>query len=215
MAVYAKDIEILKTELPTLPSFWDGKVSVLELKEADYNWRQMEWWAFYFEYKVQQILQDKFEFPGDAYNNTCFDMKGAINWDMKAKAIKSDETKVILNDVCAMQVSIENSGFHGEIIALCDVKYNDDDRTFQKWHSELKGGKPKYELERENRTSVSRYRKTEATLTEIALLVLKKEDLPMLSIMKQGRNSNGKPRPEKFMLDLETIDNFENYIIKL
>jgi hypothetical protein len=134
---------------------------------------------------------------------------------MKAKAIKSDETQVILNDVCAMEESIEHSGYHGEIIALCDVKYNDADRTFQKWHTELKGGKSNYELDRENRTSISRYRKTEATLTEIVLLVLKKDDLNTLSIMKQGRNSNGKPRPEKFMLDLETIDNFENYIIKI
>jgi hypothetical protein len=26
--------------------------------------------------------------------------------------------------------------------------------------------------------------------------------------MRQGRNSNGKPRPEKFMLDFEKIDSF-------
>jgi len=215
MTGYKKDIETLKANFHKLPKFWDGKICVLELKDADYNWRQMEWWAFYFEYKMRQILHGKFEFPGDGYCNTCFDMKGVINWDMKAKAIKSDETKVILNDVCAMQESIERSGFHGEVIALCDVKYNDTDRSFQKWHTELKGGKSNYELERENRTSVSRYRKTEATLTEIVMLILKKEDLSTLPIMRQGRNSNGKPRPEKFMLDLETIDNFENYIIKM
>ncbi len=215
MKKYVNDIEILKKDLPILPKFWDGKACVMELKEADYNWRQMEWWAFYFEYKVRQILQDKFEFPGDMYCNTCFDMKGVINWDMKAKAVKSDETKVILNDVCAMQESIEHYGYHGEIIALCDVKYNDIDRSFQKWHTELKGGKSNYELERENRTSVSRYRKTEATLSEIVLLILKKDDLETLSIMRQGRNSNGKARPEKFMFDLEAIDNFENHIIKL
>jgi hypothetical protein len=215
MEKYLKDIEILKENVYKLPIFWDGKNSVLELKEADYNWRQMEWWAFYFEYKMQQLLKGKFNFPGDAFNNTCFDMKGGINWDMKAKAIKSDETKVILNDVCAMQESVEYNGFHGEIIALCDVKYNDTDRSFQKWHTELKGGKSNYELERESRTSVSRYRKTEATLTEVVLIVFKKDDFKALSIMKQGRNSNGKPRPEKFMLDLETIDCFENYILKI
>jgi len=215
MTGYKRDIETLAENFHALPTFWDGKTCVLELKEADYNWRQMEWWAFYFEYKMRQVLKGKFDFPGDDYNNTCFDMKGAINWDMKAKAIKSDETKVILNDVAAMQESIDRSGLHGEIIALCDVKYNDTDRTFQKWHTELKGGKSNYELERENRTSVSRYRKTEATLIEIVLLILRKENLDTLLIMRQGRNSNGKPRPEKYMLDLETIDKFENYIIKL
>lgn len=44
--------------------------------------------------------------------------------------------------------------------------------------------------------------------------VFKKDDLDLLATMKQGRNSNGALRPEKYMLDLETIDNFENYIIE-
>jgi len=114
-----------------------------------------------------------------------------------------------------MEQSIADKGFHGEIIALCDVEYNDNDRSFQKWHTELKGGKSNYELERENRTSVSRYRKTKAELTEIALIILKKDDLDLLATMKQGRNSNGASRPEKYMLDLETIEKFENYIIKI
>ena len=37
MATYKKDIEILKTNLISLPRFWDGKTCVLELKETDYN----------------------------------------------------------------------------------------------------------------------------------------------------------------------------------
>lgn len=214
-SIYLKDIELLKRDLSKLPKFWDGKSCVVELKEADYQWKQMEWWAFYFEYKFRHLFSDKFSFPGDRFNNVTFDLKGAINWDLKAKAIKSDDQKVILNDKSAMEQSIENDGFHGEIIALCDVEYNDVNRSFQKWHNELKGGKSNYELERENRTSVSRYRKTKAELTEIILLVFKKNDLDVLATMKQGRNSNGMPRPEKYMLDLETIDNFENCIIKL
>jgi hypothetical protein len=215
MAIYNTDIEVIKANLSNLPKFWDGKTCVLELKEANYNWRQMEWWAFYFEHKVRNILQDKFQFPGDKFDNVSFDLKDAINWDLKAKAIKSDDHKVILNDCSAMEQSIENHGFHGEIIALCDVEYNDHDRSFQKWHTELKGGKSAYEIERETRTSISRYRKTKAELTEIVLLVLQKNDLEKLSIMKQGRNSNGKPRSEKYMLDLEMISEFENYIIKI
>ena len=49
--IYLKDIELLKRDLSRLPKFWDGKSCVLELKDADYQWKQMEWWAFYFEYK--------------------------------------------------------------------------------------------------------------------------------------------------------------------
>ena len=212
---YENDIDILKANFINLPKFWDGKSCVLELKEADYNWRQMEWWAFYFEFKVKKLLIDKFSFPGDQYGHVSFDLKGAINWDLKAKAIKSDDHKVILNDKSAMEQSIEKSGNHGEIIALCVVEYNDNNRNFQKWHTELKGEKSDYELAREIRTSISRYRKTKAELTEILLIIFKADDLDLLATMKQGRNSNGKPRPEKYMLDLETIDNFENYIIKL
>lgn len=203
-----KDIEIFK-KLEKLPVSWDGKTSVLELKEADYNWKQMEWWAFYFEYKVKNLLKNDVQIPGDKFGNVTFDIKGQINWDLKASAIKTDSHKIILNDKEAMDASVKQDGFHGEIICLCDVEYNDIDRTFQKWHSELKGGLSKYEIERQKRTYVSRYRKTKIELCEILFLVLTKEDLKNLPIMKQGRNSNGSPRKVKYMLDLENIPKIE------
>ncbi|MFQ3608689.1 MAG: hypothetical protein SNJ55_08680 [Chloroherpetonaceae bacterium] len=34
------------------------------------------------------------------------------------------------------------------------------------------------------------------------------ENIKELDTMRQGRNSNGKPRPEKFMLDFEKIHCF-------
>lgn len=46
---FSKDIANAKAALASLPRVWEGKKSVLELKEANYNWKQMEWWAFYFE----------------------------------------------------------------------------------------------------------------------------------------------------------------------
>jgi len=156
MAIYKNDIDILKTCLINLPKFWDGKTCVLELKEADYNWRQMEWWAFYFEYKVKQLLTDKFSFPGDKYDNVSFDLKGTINWDLKAKAIKSDDHKVILNDKSAMEQSIEKLGYHGEIIALCDVEYNDIDWHFREWQAELKG-KWDFDFEKNRNFSLYKY----------------------------------------------------------
>jgi len=214
MSLYSTDIELLKDKLLKLPKTWDGKQSVLELKAADYNWGQMEWWAFYFEHKVKGILKDDFSFPGDKINNVRFDLRGKINWDLKASAIKTDSHKIILNDQVAMDKSVAQDGFHGEIIALCDVEYNDKDRSFQHWHTALKGGKSDYQIKREERTSISRYRKTKAELTEIVLLVFTENDLAELAIVKQGRNSNGKARPPKYMLDLESIDNFENHILK-
>jgi len=205
------DVQILKRLLYQLKNQtnWDGRESVLEMKEAEGQWRQMEWWAFYFEFLCKKLLSKDFQIPGDQYGNTTFDIKRKINWDLKAHAIKSNRHETILNDVKAMRHSVREHGKHGEIIALCDVEYNDDDRTFQKWHTELKGGLSVYEKQRVKRTNVSRYRKTSAVLTEILLIELTADDLDKLAEMKQGRNSNGKPRPTKYVLDLEDIDSLK------
>ncbi len=203
-----EDIKILKRQLKNLPKVWEGKKCILELKEADYNWRQMEWWAFYFEFLCRSRLNGLFEIPGETFGTVTFDAKREINWDFKAKAIKSDDHRAILNDKKAMLQSVEKHGAHGVMIAMCDVEYNDVNRTFQKWHAELKRGLSKYEQERIARTSVSRYRKTKAELQEILFLLIDAENIEELDTMRQGRNSNGKPRPEKFMLDFEKIDSF-------
>lgn len=206
-----EDIEIALPRLSNLPTCWDGKESILELKTADYNWRQMEWWSFYFEYLCFQKLREHFQIPGDCFGKVktaSFDLKRSINWDLKAKAIKSDDHRSILNDMSAIQRSIEQYGAHGLIIGLCDVEYNDNDRTFQTWHEQLKGGKSKYEIERLQRTSISRYRKTRADLKEILFLVINTENERFLEIYHQGRNSNGQPRPPKYMLNYEEVDRF-------
>lgn len=204
-----EDIEVARRKLAQLPTEWDGKKCVLELKEADYNWRQMEWWAWYFEWKCITLLPPDFTIPGDRIDKrVSIDAKRSINWDLKAKAIKSDDHKAILNDCRAIDLAIENDSAYGVIIALCDVEYNDENRSFQIWHTELKGGLSEYEKQRIKRTAVSRYRKTHATLTEIHFVVIDAETKYHLGEMKQGRNSNGKPRPPKYMIDLEKIDRF-------
>lgn len=210
-----RDIKVISSVLMGLPTNWDGKKCVLELKESNYQWRQMEWWAWYFEFKAKNLLKDVMKVPGDKYGNVIFDIRGAINWDFKASAIKTDNHKIILNDKVAMDKSIDKDGAHGEIIALCDVEYNDVNRTFQKWHTHLKGGKSQYELNRESRTSISRYRKTKAVLTEILILTLGKGDVKTLPIMRQGRNSDGSARKVKYMLDLEDISGFNYKKVKM
>lgn len=205
----AEDIEIARQKLANLPTEWDGRKCVLELKDADYNWRQMEWWAWYFEWKCITLLPPEFTIPGDRLDNrVSLDAKRSINWDLKAKAIKSDDHKAILNDCQAIDLAIERDGAYGVIVALCDVEYNDENRSFQLWHTELKGGLSAYEKQRIKRTAISRYRKTRAVLTEIHFIVIDALSKRHLGQMNQGRNSNGKPRPPKYMIDLEKIDRF-------
>lgn len=208
------DILEAKNLLEKLPKYWEGKECVLELKEADFNWRQMEWWGFYFEYLCRKNLKASFKIPGDRINNVSFDAKRTINWDFKAKAIKSDDHRAILNDCEAMDISIRNYGSHGVIIALCDVEYNDSNRTFQKWHTDLKGGVSEYEKDRMKRTSVSRYRKVRAELVEVIYLIVDERTLNHFDIFKQGINSNGKLRPLKYMLNLENIVEFQHEIVE-
>lgn len=211
---YISDITMAKQLLSDLPSEWDGKTCVLEMKAADYNWRQMEWWAFYFELLCGNRLRTEFRVPGDRVSfvrasgrktSVTFDASRNISWDFKAKAIKSDDHKVILNDQAAMDMSLAEHQYHGLIIALCDVEYNDINRSFQTWHDSLKGCKSRYVRDREERTSISRYRKTRATLTQILFMVISAETARDLDLMHQGRNSDGTPRPPKYLLDLENI----------
>lgn len=204
---FTGDIAAAKSALAGIAPCWDGKTCITEMKDAGCRqWRQMEWFGFYFEFLCNQRLGNEFAVPGDRYGTAataCFDAKGAINWDFKAKAIKSDDHRSILNDKAAVDESVRKHGAHGVIIALCDVDYNDENRSFQKWHDELKGKKSKYTLAREKRTSISRYRKTGAVLREILFAVLTAKNMHLLDTYNQGRNSNGAPRPPKYMLNFD------------
>jgi hypothetical protein len=205
---FLSDVAVLKAKLAPIPRDWEGKASVLTLKAANYNWKQMEWWAFYFEHLCHKALVPEFRIPGERFGTVRFDAARSVNWDLKSKAIKSDQHNAILNDRSAMDASIRRLGEHGVVMALCDVDYNDVNRTFQKWHTALKGGLSKFEKDRRERTDVSRYRKTRAILTEILFLRIDAVTVSRLATMWQGRNSNGKPRPPKYMIDLEEVDRF-------
>jgi len=202
MPGFSEDLQKIIPLLRELPPRWDGKSCILEMKEKDFQWRQMEWWAFYFELLCHDRLGSVLKMPGEKHGSTVWDGTGSINWDFKAKAIKTDTQSFILNDQLAMRASIAKYGEHGLIICLCDVEYNDKDRSFQKWRTELQGGKSAYQVEREQRTSHSRYRKVLAVPVELVYMRFDRDSLERLGTMKQGRNSNGKPRPIKYSVSL-------------
>ncbi len=45
---YYEDIAIAKQKLADLPTDWDGRIRILEMKAANFNWRQMEWVGILF-----------------------------------------------------------------------------------------------------------------------------------------------------------------------
>lgn len=191
-----------------IPTHWDGRTAILEMKEAGYkHWRQMEWIGWYFQFLCEKLLKDYLKIPGPRYGHVEFDGFREIPWDFKAHAINTSSHKIIVNDSEATSKGIEEFGSVGLILAMGEVKYNDDERNFQKWHEELKGGKSKYELERIKRGARSRLRKVEFNLKQISFIKIDDDVLVKCgSFQRDFRNADGNPRREKVLLDLEKLD---------
>ena len=201
--------------LRDIPKEWDGKKSILEMKEGgSQHWRQMEWMGFYFEFLCEKFLSlEDLEVSRsaaderDSYGNTQFDGFFAIPWDYKAHATNTSNHRVIINDREAIEGAVTEYGAVGVIVAIGAVEYNDEDRSFQKWHSKLKGGKSDYEKERVKRGAWSRLRKTKFALQQILFIRIDREVLENASSFQtRFRNADGGSRREKVLIDLEKLD---------
>lgn len=199
--------EIVKI-LKNIPKKWDGKKAIIEMKESGFHhWKQMEWIGFYFQFLCEQYLYGIMEIPGPLYGNVNFDGLMHIPWDFKAHAINTSSHQIIVNDSCATAEAIKKFGAVGLILALGEVSYNDERRTFQKWHEDLKGGLSKYSLERIRRGAWSRLRKVSFDLKQISFIKIRDHSLIKCgSFQTDFRNANGSPRKSKVLIDLEKID---------
>ncbi|HPP64560.1 MAG TPA: hypothetical protein PK418_00015 [Candidatus Paceibacterota bacterium] len=200
-----------------IPLYWDGRKSILEMKEAGFNqWKQMEWIGFYFQFLCEKFLKSIMTIPGPKYGNVKFDGFKEVPWDFKAHVINTSSHQIIVNDSEATANAIKDFKCVGLILAMGEVKYNDDKRTFQKWHEKLKGGKSKYELERIKRGAWSRLRKVEFDLKQISFIKI--DDTVLVkcgSFQRDFRNSNGRPRREKVLLNLEKLNEEIIYFLDL
>jgi hypothetical protein len=155
-------VEKLQNASRSTPKVWDGRNSILEMKVAgSRQWRQMEWMGFYFQFLCQKHFDSIIDMPGRKYGNTEFDAFREISWDFKTHAANTTNHTVITNDAAAIANTISDYGYYGVILAIGEVEYNDEERTFKTWHDELKEEISKYEVNRINRGAMSRRRKTE------------------------------------------------------
>lgn len=192
-----------------LPKNWDGKISILEMKKSGFpHWKQMEWIGFYFQFLCQKYLSGFMKTPGPKYGKAEFDGFKDIPWDFKAHAMNTSSHQIIVNDSEAIANGIRDYGEVGLILALGEVFYNDrEKRKFQKWHEKLMGGKSKYSEERIKRGAWSRLRKVSLNLEQISFIRITDDTLIKCgSFQKDFRNSDGQPRREKVLLDLEKIN---------
>mgnify|MGYP001568519852 CR=1 FL=1 len=209
--VSSKLVEQLGKLLADVPAVWDGRKAILEMQRAGYpHWKQMEWIGFYFQFLCDTKLSSLVNIPGPKYGKVEFDGFSEIPWDFKVhpnKNMKGQENKsVIVNDRLATIKTIKQFGGAGLILAIGDAKYNDEDRSFQIWHQELKGGLSNYEKQRILRKAPSRLRKTSFRLNKINLILLDDKMVQLLGSFQEGfRNSDGSPRNAKVLLDLDNI----------
>ena len=206
----------ITNRLSTVPTYWDGKKSILEMKENNFNqWRQMEWIGWYFEYLCVGKLKNIMEMPfSKKYGNVKFDGFYNFPCDFKSHAVESGD-KIIVNDEEATHNAIKEFGLVGLILAYGTAKYDNGKREFQNWHREIKGGESEYEKERKKRGARSRLRKISFELKKIMLIGITRETLKETgSFQKNFRNSDGQPRRKKVLLDLTKLDKNKLYQIE-
>lgn len=199
-----EEIKSFKSALSSLPTSWDAKECILELKEANYTWKQFPWSYFYFEYKLKQALQDLYQFPGDNhYDRLAFNLKSSINWDCIVKSIKYDDPLVTLNYKPAIERSVKEYGYHGVILAMCDIEYHRDKDGFFEWHANLYGGKVEY-----TDNPFNQYISTTAELKEICYIVIAKDQVDVLGYYREQIRGNENYRPTWYVLDVENFGEF-------
>jgi hypothetical protein len=178
------------------------------MKNQDYpHWRQMEWIGFYFQFLCEKFLAGMFKFQKPTYGRVSFDGLYQIPFDFKAHTINTSSHQIIVNDSEAISLAIKEYGSVGVIIALGKVLYNDEDRSFQQWHEELKGGLSDYTKERIARGAWSRLRKQKFSLSQISIIEITDNTLIKCgSFQEDFRNSDGSPRRKKVLLNLESLD---------
>ena len=183
------------------------KTAILQMKHNNYpHWRQMEWIGFYFQYLCEKHLSPTMRVPGPSYGRVEFDGFLHIPWDFKSHAMNHSRHSLIVNDRGAIEKAITQYGSVGVIVALGNAEYNDLDRSFQRWHQELKGKVSKYEKKRIARGAPSRLRKVSFTLQQIMIIRIGKQTLQDADSFQGGfRNANGRPRREKVLLNLKRV----------
>jgi len=170
--------------------------------------------GFYFQFLCERYLSSVVDIPGPKYGNVEFDAFKDIPWDFKTHAMNTSSHQIIVNDSEATANAIKDYGEVGLVLALGKVVYNDESRTFQKWHDALKGGQSKYERKRIERGAWSRLRKTLFDLKQISFIKLTDQVLVECGSFQEGfRNADGTPRRSKVLIDLEKVGDAFVYVV--
>ena len=190
-----------------LPAYWDGKSCISELQQADYNWRQMEWIGWWFEFRAMKELRSHGATLGPTFGSVTFDCALHGIWDFKTHPQKnSDSSYAYLNDEEAVDNCLDSHKHIGWLIAVGRAVY-DDTGDFKLWHDQLKGDESDYVREGRMLGRRSRRRKSAFLLSEIvwvefrsseALEVAVRDGVLRRGLQAGQRNSDGSARRPKY-----------------
>lgn len=190
-----------------MPPRWDGRACVEQMRrEGSRHWRQSEWIGWYFQHECERRLADFLTVPGPRFGKVEFDAFKLIPWDFKAHVRKTNRDHCIVNDRAATEAAIVAHSAVGVIIAVGRATYDDAAGSFRQWHQSLAGGESDYTKKRAARGRAPRRRKAAFEVEYFALLRLGADEVQRARSFQRGfRNSDGRPRGGKVMLDLESI----------
>ena len=202
-------VEKLRLASHNMPKVWDGRESILEMKDAGFKyWRQMEWMDFYFPFLCQKHFTGIIDIPGKKYGITEFDAFSEISWDFKADSVNPGAYSVPANDAEGIANTISDYGYYGIILAIGDIKFDDKETSFKKWHDNLREEVSKYDANKINSRIMSRTRKIIFILEEIHFICFNNETIHQCCGFLQDcaieADSNGLKRKE-VVIDINEI----------
>ena len=91
----------IKRCLIAVPTQWDGKDGILEMKETGYpHWRQMEWIGFYFQFLCEKHLKKLFQFQKPRYDKVSFDGFYKIPFDFNTYSFPPPPLNIPQTPLC-------------------------------------------------------------------------------------------------------------------
>ena len=202
-------VKKLRLASQNMPTVWDGRESILEMKDAGFkHWRQMEWMDFYFKFLCQKHFTGIIDIPGKKYGITEFDAFREISWDFKVDSVDPGAYSVPANGAGAITDTLSDYGYYGIILAIGDMEFDDKKTSFKKWHDELRGKVSKHDTNKINSGIMSRTRKTTFTLKEIHFICFNSETLHQCCGLFQdlfGKTDSNQRKRKEVRVDIGKI----------
>ena len=202
-------VKKLRLASQNMPKVWDGRKSILEMKDANFeHWRQREWLEFYFKFLCEKHFDSVIDMPGKKYSNTEFNAFREISWDFKVDSVDAGAYSVTANDAKAIEATLSGYNYYGMILAIGDMEFDDKETSFKKWHDELREKVSKYDANKINSGIMSRTRKTVFTLKEIHFICFNSETLHQCCGLFQdgfGETDGNRPNRREVRIDIGEI----------